>query len=72
VRELPRRPAPLGSIHPEILVEGRGRGTPCRREKSSDSGRKIGLAAVRKEAEEGGTQACVVRGAGENAETPDP
>jgi hypothetical protein len=72
VRQFPRRPAPLGRLDPEILVKGCGRGTPCRREKSSDSGCEIGFATVREEAAEGGTQACVVRGTGEDAEAPDP
>ena len=72
VRQFPRRSAPLGRIHPEIHVKGCGRGTPICREKSGDSRRKIGLATVREETVESGTKACVVRGAGENAETPDP
>ena len=72
VHQFSRRPAPFGHVDPEIHVEGCGRGTRFCREKSSDSRRKIGLATVREEAAEGGTKACVVREARENAETPNP
>jgi len=70
--QFPRRAPSIRRVHPEIHVKGCGRGTPICREKSGDSRRKIGLATVREETVESGTKACVVRGAGENAETPDP